>query len=256
MGKVASRTLDILSKFSIDKPCLTADELAELSRTPLSTMYRFLESMTKTGYLMKDPRTQKFSVGPEMLRLARVADAGLGFRTFAVPWVERLFAETGKTIYLVARSGSSWVCSENRVRHGMGSRFVVRPGEMAPLYAGCPGRVLLAGLSDAEVNHLLNEIKLVKLTPYTVTDRGEILEQLADIRRRGYHITYQEYQLGAWGLAALIFDSQGKTQAALVIAGVLSEEKSQVAVLKKFLLEATRDISKSLGNFIRRNPVR
>ena len=239
MGKVANRTLTILSKFSIDRPCLTADELAKFSKMPLSTIYRFLNSLTKMGYLIKDPRTQTYSVGPEMLRLARVAEAGLGFRTFAIPWVEKLFAETGKTIYLTSRIGTSWICLESRVRPGMGSRFVVRAGETAPIYAGCPGRVLLAGLSDAEVNNLLDEIELVKLTPYTLTDRREILKQLADIRKRGYHLTQHQYHP--------IVDSLGKTQAALIIAGVVSEEKPQVAVLKKYLLEATQNISKSLG---------
>lgn len=247
MNKMASRALGILSKFSIDKPCLMADDLANLSRMPLSTIYRFVNSLIKTGYLMRDPKTQTYSVGPEILRLARVAEAGLGFRTFAIPWIEKLLAETGKTIYLVARSGTSWICLESRVPPGMGSRFVVRSGETAPIYAGCPGRVLLAGLSDAEVNNLLNEIKLVKFTPYTITDRREIMKQLADIRKRGYHLTQQQYQLGAWGLGAPILDSLGKTQAALIIAGVISEEKPQVAALKKYLLEATQNISKNLG---------
>lgn len=247
MGKLASRTLEILSKFSIDKPYLSADELARLSDLPLSTVYRFLNSLLKSGYLIKDPRRQTYGVGPEMMRLARVAEAGLGFRTFAIPWMEKLFEETGKTIYLTARSGASWVCLENRVRPGMGARFVVRPGETAPLYAGCPGRVLLAGLSDAEARELLQETPLVKLTPHTVTDRREILQELGEIRRRGYHLTQQQYQLGAWGLGAPIFDSLGKTQAALIIAGVLSEEKPKISLLKKSLLAATENISRSLG---------
>jgi len=247
MGKVANRTLQILSRFSVDKPCLTADELAKSSKMPLSTIYRFLNSLIKTGYLIKDPRAQTYSVGPEILRLTRVADAGLGFRTFAIPWIEKLFAETGKTIYLTTRVGTSWICLESRIRPGMGSRFVVRAGETAPIYAGCPGRVLLAGLSDTEVNNLLDEIGVVKLTPYTVTDRQEIMKQLADIRKRGYHLTQHQYQLGVWGLGAPIVDSLGKTQAALIIAGVVGEEKPQVSVLKKHLLEATKSISKSLG---------
>lgn len=248
MGKIASRTLKILSKFSIDRPCLTADELAELNGMPLSSIYRFLDSLTQSGYLIKDAQTQKFSVGPEMFRLARVAEAGLSFRTFAIPWVEKLHAETGKTIYLVARNGTSWICLESRVRPGMGSRFVVRPGETAPIYAGCPGRVLMAGLSDVEVNSLLDEIELVKLTPYTIIDRKQIMKELVEIRKRGYHLTQQQYQLGAWGLGAPILDSLGKTQSALVIAGVISnEDKPQVAILKKNLLEATGEISKNLG---------
>jgi IclR family KDG regulon transcriptional repressor len=98
---------------------------------PLSTIYRFLTGLLKAGYLTKDSSTQTYRLGPTILRLARVAEAGLDFRMLAIPWVEELFKKTGETIYLVVRNDKTWLCLESRMRAGVGIRLLVRPGETA-----------------------------------------------------------------------------------------------------------------------------
>jgi DNA-binding IclR family transcriptional regulator len=143
MSKIVIKTLDILSTFSVDHPSLRSDELASLAKIPLSTIYRFLNSLIKAGYLTKDPSTLAYRLGPAILRLARVAEAGLDFRMLAIPWMEELYTRNGETIYLVVRSDDSWLCLESRMRAGVGIRLLVRVGETAPIHLGCPGKVLL-----------------------------------------------------------------------------------------------------------------
>ena len=247
MSKIVSKALDILSTFSVDHPSLRPDELAKISHIPLSTIYRFLNGLLKAGYLTRDSASQRYRLGSAMLRLARVAEAGLDFRMLAIPWVEELFKRTGETIYLVVRNGESWLCLESRMRTGVGIRLLVRPGETAPIYAGCPGKVLLAFLGDSEINDLLNKIQLFKITPRTVADRRKLLKQLADIRARGYHYSQGEYVPGAWGVGAPILNAHGTAEAAIVISGVLQGGKPQIAKLARQVLEATQDISRKLG---------
>jgi len=247
MSKIVNKALDILSAFTVEYPCLRPDELARISKMPLSTIYRFLNGLLDAGYLARDHSTQTYRLGPGMLRLARVAEAGLDFRTLAIPWMEELFKKTGETIYLAVRNGSSWLCLESRVREGVGIRFLVRPGETAPIYAGCPGKVLLAYLNDAELNNLVSTMQLVKITPHTVTDRRKLLRQLAEIRTRGYHYSQEEYIPGAWGLGSPILNAHGGAEAAMVISGVLRGDKPPVNDLAEQLLEAVRNISEKLG---------
>lgn len=247
MSKVASKALDILSAFSVDHPALRPDELARISKIPLSTIYRFLNGLLKAGYLAKDRATQAYRLGPAMLRLARVAEAGLDFRALAIPWMDELFKKTGETIYLVVRNGESWLCLESRMRAGVGIRLLVRPGETAPLYAGCPGKSLLAFLGKTEIDDLMNRIQLVKITPRTIADRRKLLKQLAEIRARGYHYSQGEYVPGAWGLGAPILNSHGTAEAAIIISGVLQSGKPRIDELVGKLLEATQDISGKLG---------
>jgi DNA-binding IclR family transcriptional regulator len=247
MSKIISKALNILSAFSVDHPSLRPDELAKISNIPLSTIYRFLDGLLKAGYLIKDSSTQRYRLGPTILRLARVAEAGLDFRTLAIPWMEELFKKTGEAIYLVVRNGEAWLCLESRMPAGVGIRLLLRPGETAPIYAGCPGKVLLAFLGEAEINDLLNKIQLVKITPRTVADRQKLLKQLADIRARGYHYCQGEYVPGAWGLGAPILNAHGTAEGAIVVSGVLQGGKPPINELAKKVLEASQNISAKLG---------
>jgi DNA-binding IclR family transcriptional regulator len=248
MSKIVSKTLDILSTFSVDHPSLRPDELASLAKIPLSTIYRFLNSLIKAGYLTKDPSTLAYRLGPAILRLARVAEAGLDFRMLAIPWMEELYKRNKETIYLVVRSGDSWLCLESRMRAGVGIRLLVRVGETAPIHLGCPGKVLLAFLGDRKINDILNRIQLRKIPPsLTIVDRQKLLKQLSDIRARGWHYSQGEYVPGAWGLGAPILNAKGIAEAAIVISGVLQEGNPPIDKLSEQLLEATWNISEKLG---------
>jgi DNA-binding IclR family transcriptional regulator len=248
MSKIVIKMLDILSTFSVDHPSLRSDELASLAKIPLSTIYRFLNSLIKAGYLTKDPSTLAYRLGPAILRLARVAEAGLDFRMLAFPWMEKLYKRNGETIYLVVRSGDSWLCLESRMRAGVGIRLLVRVGETAPIHLGCPGKVLLAFLGDRKINDILNRIQLRKIPPsLTIVDRKKLLKQLSDIRARGWHYSQGEYVPGAWGLGAPILNAKGIAEAAIVISGVLQEGNPPIDKLSEQLLEATWNISEKLG---------
>jgi DNA-binding IclR family transcriptional regulator len=249
MSKIISKALDILSTFSVDHPSLRSDELARIGKIPLSTIYRFLNSLIMAGYLTKDPSTLEYRLGPAILRLARVAEAGLDFRMLVIPWMEELHKRNGETIYLVVRSVDSWLCLESRMRAGVGIRLLVRPGETAPIHVGCPGKVLLAFLGDVEINSILNKIKLGKVTPaLTIDDRQKLLKELSDIRARGCHYSEGEYVPGAWGLGAPILNAHGMVEAAIVISGVLQGSKPPIDELAEQLLEATWSISGKLGH--------
>ena len=247
MSKIADRAILVLSMFTLERPRLSVEELTRLSGLPVSTIYRFLQGLLKSDFLAKDGYSQTYRLGPAMLRLARVAEAGLDFRSLAIPWMEKLWEKTGETIYLSVRLGDSWLVVENRERRG-GIKFSIHPGDTGPLYAGSTGKVLLAYLKKNELKKILDNARLVKITPKTVTNRKKLLNQLTEIWTRGYCYTEEEYNPGAWGLAAPVFNSHGVIEAALTISGVLDKKsENRITGYLKLLLEATRDISKKLG---------
>lgn len=249
MSKIVDKGLLILSAFTVERPTLSADELARLAGMPASTLYRFLGGLVKTGYVTKDPRTQTYRPGPAVLRLGRIAEKTLDVRALAIPWMDTLSEKTGETVYLTVRLGTSRLCLESRERKGGGIKFSVQPGETIPLYAGSSGKVLLAWMPAADVAEVLSSLKLRRFTPRTVTSKRRILEELAAIRERGYHFTAGEYTPGAWGLAAPVFDAHGAVVATLSLSGVLHPDgrKPPVRELARVLVEAADDISRGLG---------
>lgn len=249
MSKVIDKGLVVLSAFTVDRPRLSFDDLVKITRMPTSTLYRFLNGLLRNGYLSKDASTLTYTLGPAVLRLGRIAEAALDVRRLALPWMDRLWEQTGETIYLSARLGMTRLCLESRERKGRGIKFSIRPGETSPIYAGASGKVLLAHLPEAELKALLAKTRLVKVTPRTPADRGKILREMATIRTRGYHYTEGEYNPGAWGLAAPILNAHAAAEASISISGVLhpGSRRPPIEEFSRLLLEATRDVSERLG---------
>jgi IclR family pca regulon transcriptional regulator len=80
------------------------------------------------------------------------------------------------------------------------------------------GRVLLAGLPQAEVDRLLRQAPIIAHTALTVTDTDRLLDLIAETRERGWTISDQELEIGIRTAAAPIRSKDGTIVAAVNVA--------------------------------------
>lgn len=106
----------------------------------------------------------------------------------------------------VARSAASRIMSVNIT---IGTRF--------PAHATSMGRVLLAGLDDAQIDEYLAD-PLEPITPSTITDPDTLRSALRNIRDAGWCVVDQELEAGLRSIAAPVRDSTGKTVAAVNVS--------------------------------------
>jgi DNA-binding IclR family transcriptional regulator len=67
---------------------------------------------------------------------------------------------------------------------------------MVAMYARAMGKAVLANLDASEVNGFLSSVKPKKLTPNTLVDKQDILNDIESTKNRGYSINNQEYVKG------------------------------------------------------------
>ncbi len=91
-------------------------------------------------------------------------------------------------------------------------------GSRLPVYPTSMGRVLLAGLSDAEVTEYLAKTELRRLTPHTITDPAELRARLEEVRAQGFALVDQELEEGVRSIAAPITNSRGDVIAAMNVS--------------------------------------
>lgn len=77
------------------------------------------------------------------------------------------------------------------------------------------GEVLLAYLSEQELDGYLQRVKLKSYTPYTITSKEYLKKNLKLIRERGYSFVNEEYMVGVSCVAVPIKDQKGKVYAGL-----------------------------------------
>src|SRR5262249_11257159 len=135
----------------------------------------------------------------------------------ARPLVERLARETNEMCTMSVRDGDSAVyIVRAEIRTPLYRSFAI--GSRLPLFATSMGRVMLAGLSDGELERSLSRKNLPEFTRYTKTDAGRVTDEVAKARRQGWCLVKQELELGVCGLSVPVRGLDGKVAAAVSIS--------------------------------------
>ena len=143
--------------------------------------------------------------------------------------------------------GDQVVCIE-RVQQRSGLRLILEVGATAPLYAGCSSKVLLAYRTNDEIERVLRD-ELRPITPHTITDPSQIRAQLAEIRRDGFSVSFEETDEGVAGVSVPVRDARDRVIAGLTISGPTTRvTASTIARFTGIALEGARRIAAELGH--------
>lgn len=219
-----------------------ADELSTSLAMPLSTVYRYLRTLGEFGFV--DRRGGLFRLGPKLLigtgtnvsseRLIRHADAAL----------RMLVDETGETAVVVRRIGLSSTCL-HQIESDERLRVTLEPGTMSPLYAGAPGRVLLAFAPPEILDEVLAQ-DLVRITPRTLTET-ELRASLGAVVMTGMATSEGELVEGSVAMAAPLFREDGIVGAISVMGPAFRCDDGWRARAGRLLQEAARAINAELA---------
>ena len=208
-----------LEVFEIVAECqpIGVSEITRRIRVTKSTVQRCLMTLHAAGWIRPEgEHSTKWVITAKSFSLGRhVADSGR-LRDAVLPVMERLRDTTHESIHLVIAEGREAVLLE-RVDSTLAIRTFIPLGARAPLHATANGKAILAYWGEQAVNGYL-EPGLESLTDRTLRDPGQLREELALIRSRGWSMAVDELADGASAVAAPILDQPGKAVASISIS--------------------------------------
>lgn len=236
-----ARALSILELFDERRGTLTTNEIASLTGLNRGTAYRFCQTLRRLGYL-EEIRQSTFRPGLKVLSLAQAALGGRGLVDMAMPRLQALRHDTGETVNLAMPDGAEVVYVARLLNDDMlALRLVV--GSRLPMAVSSLGRAILAFMPDSEVEKILSNADIRRLTPYTVTDRAKLREELARVRDKGCAFNDQEVAVGVRGIAVPVLGTGGQPIAAINLSIARPVPEDQIEnKLAPLLLDAARDI--------------
>jgi len=241
--RVLSKARNVMDCFLPDNRPLTLTQVATATGLPLSTARRLLQSLVAEEFLAQEDGAYRLGLG--VIGWASAARRGLSVVDAARLPMESLRDLTGETVTLLVREGLQRVCvAAVPSTHVISQRS--EPGELAPLQAGSPSKVLLAW--DPVTTQSVLDRGLRPLASGTVTDREEFLQELATVRERGWAISFNENAEGVASVSAPIRDGSGAVVAALCLGGPTS--RMSVEWLNRYAPELTGladRLSRALG---------
>ena len=240
------RGLAVIRAFGPDRERLSLSEVARATGLTRAATRRFLLTLVQLGYVRNDGR--EFSLRPRVLELGYAYLSGLGMPEVAAPHLEELVAQVresssisvldGHYIVYVARVPTKRIMT---VSISVGTRF--------PAYATSMGRVLLAGMSDDDLDAYLAEADLAPMTNRTVTDPKRLREVVDEVRRQGYAIVDQELEEGLRAIAAPIHGAGGAVTAAINVSAHAS--RVSMAAIRAELLPHLLDTARRIEGDLR-----
>lgn len=220
MSQAIERAIDIIDCFrETDTLCLT--DLSNRTGHTLSTVHRIVAVLKRRSVLVRDPQSQRFTIGPDMVALAARANPDAQLQALASPLLTALSESSGETAVLSLLVGSQRVAIKQcESTHQLRRR--VELGHPLELHYGSAGKAMLAHLDDELREQLLRELPLKGQTPFTLNDRSKLQAELDGIRKRGYATSKNEYLIGVTSIGSPVFNGAGRVIAAISVTGPLS----------------------------------
>jgi DNA-binding IclR family transcriptional regulator len=114
-------------------------------------------------------------------------------------------------------------------------RVLPRIGNVGPAYATATGKAQMAFMDKKDFEKYFAQEKLVKITNNTIDNYDELVKEIEDVRKNGFAIDDEEYEIGVRCVGAPVFNFMGK-----VIAGISISAPKERLTKEKMLNEISQ----------------
>jgi len=170
-----------------------------------STAQRFTHTLTRLGYLRKDPNTKRFELTVKTLDLGYRYTRANPLINRALPYLLHISKSTEETVNLTVLDDTDIIfVSRFMSRHVLNNDVVI--GTRMPAYCTAPGIAILSRLPSNEARHILKRSNLKAFTPYTTYRMDDLVKKLEISAAQGYATAFDEFYHGDLSIAAAILD--------------------------------------------------
>ena len=169
----------------------------------------------------------KFWFGTELYLLGRAAGKGSELIQTVHPYLEKINKETKLSAFLGIRSGLRAVLLD-KMDDAFDIKMSSEVGMRLPLLAGAGGKALLSQLPDAEIDRILSENELRKLTPRTCVDKTAYRQSIMKVREEGIALDRGEYIEGIIAFAVPLKTNKRGLEAAIWAVGLRRQVKEEM----------------------------
>jgi IclR family pca regulon transcriptional regulator len=204
--------LAVIEAFGQRQSALTVTEASEVVGISRAAARRCLLTLQHLGYAEYDGKYYRLS--PRVLRLGHAYVNSSPLPRFVQPIIEATSERTQRSMSVAVLDESEvLVIARALVRRSLSSGLGI--GSRLPAYCSANGRALLSEWSDADIQRLLKQAPIRRLTAYTKTNGSDILKEIRAVRTQGYALNDQEVEIGVRTIAVPVRSRSGQIVASL-----------------------------------------
>ena len=234
-------------------------EIAATAGLNVSTCHHLISTLHNWGYVARGINSRSYVLGSRILHLSAACLRQVDLPRRAQSFVDRLNDQTREAVQLAIMQDTNLVHVLRRE-----ARHAVRVeagfgGNSGAAHATATGKAILAWLPPTELDRIAADKGLAAFTPNTMTDLEKLKEHLRLVRRNGFSIDREEFQIGVICVGAAIRDHAGAVVGSIsVSAPVFRATPDYIDQIKVHVIAAADELSAELGapGAILRGPVK
>lgn len=243
--KSAARILDLLEYLSERREAVSLSQICRDLGFPKSSGHALVQTLVARGHVI-------LTAGRYVM--VEASRHGFPFKAHeeplvvkAMPFMERLRDQSGETVLLSTMNAHCDVrrlakcVSRQPVRYDVNMDAAITP------YCTATGRLLLAYAPADALEDYLSRVQFLTYTRFTITNPDDLRRLLEKVRRDGYALNDQEFVTGSTGIAAPVWNREGKVIAALNLGTLTTRFMEKRELLILMVREAAYQLSRVMG---------
>lgn len=243
-----SRALDILELF-LQEPLLSAADVVARLGLPRTTVHELLVTLVDRRYLVQVPgQPLRYRLGVRVFQLGSVFAQQVDLAREAQLVANDVAFACGETVHVAVREDRDIIYIA-RVDSTHSVRMVSAVGRRLPAHCAGVGKMLLSGLSPAELDALYPpKVPLPAMTPHSVTSPATLKRLLERTRAEGLAFDDEESSVDVHCVAAGVRDHTGAMVAAMSISvPTMRWTEASRTKLARLVAEGAARLSDNLG---------
>ncbi|GAA0178910.1 IclR family transcriptional regulator [Clostridium sediminicola] len=221
VNRTTKRTIEMLELISKNPKGMSLNEIVIDMGIPKTSAFDILHTLNELEMVeILDARSKIYSIGIRAFTIGNSYINNADLINISRPILENLGNKMSKTIFLGKESKGKVVYL---YKYEPASAIITtcKIGNQNEIHCTSLGKCALAFSGDYKER--INELELNRRTPYTITDKKELIENIEQVNRQKYSVDDREYEEHMFCIGAPIFNHEGLFEAAISISGMYVE---------------------------------
>ncbi|MDR1699883.1 MAG: IclR family transcriptional regulator [Lachnoclostridium sp.] len=229
------KALTLIEFLSIQQEPVSLQYISQELHINNSTAYRFLLSLERSGYVVRDNNQGKYALSMKICSIAHNVALNSDIRRVATPYLRQIGDEYGGLACLSIENEMQVIYLDSYSKEQFTKSFMYI-GKIAPMHCTGSGKLFLTEYDQEQLEIYEKNKGFVRITDYTITSMEDLCEELGKVRKYDYAVDREECEFGNCCVAIPIRNYTCKIIASLSITHTanLMAHESLVENIGKF----------------------
>lgn len=225
---------------------LTLADLNKKIKVNKASLSRLLYTLVQNGYVSKNETSGEYSLTLKPYEIGLNAVQNLDKLSLINSTLVDIYKQCGRIAQFSIEDHDQLLCLQSIGSDSSQFSVYTNIGHRSPLYSTSAGKALLSAYTNGEIIEKWNHWNVQPLTVNTLTDMQNFLQNIGDVRQKGYATDIEENEYNVFCIGSIVKDFSNNPIGAISISGNRMTEEDETD-LSNLLLSSCKRLSELLG---------